>query len=510
MQSKNRYQYLMGKYRRKLTFFMICGLLLLVSYISMLSSKNSNINAILGQLKRNPGENNSNAAPKDNLAYHSRIPIGVTYNGKIGNAIQDNVRRKNVDMFSDGLNIKENGIATASYMYTDGAFVRDNQSKEFNLTQRSKSGQQVFGWISTLNQKNEHSGEGTEDLMTLKPFSFLKTYRNPCWYGDAFNYTGDDVAGSPRAPARIAHRVFCLPYYYLVGAPKCGTTDLFIKMVQHPEVSRSVPKEPHWVTRRRFFKDKKFHNISSYFQIFSMATLQIVQSKLKNGYHPLVFGDHSASTLWDNDFWTILPQFANLTEPPITAADVIHHLNPNAKIIAMLRNPTERLYSDYLFFNQGDKSPESFHKGVSVVLESLKTCLAINSLRHCLYKPPSSEPEFHIRARIGVYHQYLKEYFRVFPASQILVLKLEDYSKAPAEIIQKIFEFLELSAFPPEKLSNITKSKNPANSRRTNDSTIGPMLPETRRLLQNFYWPHNEQLGALLGKTFNYNLDEIN
>ena len=35
----------------------------------------------------------------------------------------------------------------------------------------------------------------------------------------------------------------CLPYFYLVGFPKCGTTDLYWRLGQHPDIVRSQFKE---------------------------------------------------------------------------------------------------------------------------------------------------------------------------------------------------------------------------------------------------------------------------
>ena len=35
------------------------------------------------------------------------------------------------------------------------------------------------------------------------------------------------------------------------------------------------------------------------------------------------------------------------------------------------------------------------------------------------------------------------------------------------------------------------------------------MLPETRKMLEHFYRPHNEHLSDLLGETFNYNKDTM-
>ena len=46
--------------------------------------------------------------------------------------------------------------------------------------------------------------------------------------------------------------IHCLPYFYLAGFPKCGTTDLFFEMKKHPNILMSMQKEPHWWTRNRF------------------------------------------------------------------------------------------------------------------------------------------------------------------------------------------------------------------------------------------------------------------
>ena len=53
-------------------------------------------------------------------------------------------------------------------------------------------------------------------------------------------------------------------------------------------------------------------------------------------------GDASASTLWDNDFWNILPGNADLSEPELLIAHYIHHMTPKVKIIVILRNPIDR------------------------------------------------------------------------------------------------------------------------------------------------------------------------
>lgn len=44
----------------------------------------------------------------------------------------------------------------------------------------------------------------------------------------------------------------CLPYFLVIGFPKCGTTDLFERMKHHPEFIPSKMKELHWLSRYRF------------------------------------------------------------------------------------------------------------------------------------------------------------------------------------------------------------------------------------------------------------------
>jgi len=41
-------------------------------------------------------------------------------------------------------------------------------------------------------------------------------------------------------------RVRCLPYIYLVGVTKSGTSDLFENIIKHPNIVPGAIKEPMW------------------------------------------------------------------------------------------------------------------------------------------------------------------------------------------------------------------------------------------------------------------------
>lgn len=83
--------------------------------------------------------------------------------------------------------------------------------------------------------------------------------------------------------------------------------------------------------------------------------------------------------------------------PPVVLADVLRAAQPDAKFIFILRNPTERLYSEYLYLDDSWKSPDvksptDFHDRVENIIRTFQLCLENNTLRHCLarsYAPVS-------------------------------------------------------------------------------------------------------------------------
>ena len=69
-----------------------------------------------------------------------------------------------------------------------------------------------------------------------EPGKFLPNSKNPCWYGDP----------------KHKRQLLCLPYFYVAGVAKCGTTDLYKRIRYHPEIMEGVLKEYHWWDRLRY------------------------------------------------------------------------------------------------------------------------------------------------------------------------------------------------------------------------------------------------------------------
>nr|XP_061816714.1 carbohydrate sulfotransferase 15-like [Nerophis lumbriciformis] len=210
----------------------------------------------------------------------------------------------------------------------------------------------------------------------------------------------------------------------------------------------------------------------------------------------LLTGEASASTMWDNQVWRYLHGDGEETEPPFLVQDFIHTAQPGAKVIIMLRDPAERLYSDYLYFNAANKSAEDFHQKVVRSVKLFQSCLLGRSLRFCVYST-SLANSLQVRLNLGLYIVFLLDWLSVFPREQILVLRLEDYATDLEGTLDEVFSFLEAGPLPKEAKAALVQRPS-SNTRRAADKNLGPMLPCTRRLLGDFHQPFNHKLASVL------------
>ena len=200
-------------------------------------------------------------------------------------------------------------------------------------------------------------------------------------------------------------------------------------------------------------------------------------------------------------------------------AHVIRHILPCAKFIVLMRNPVERLYSDYLYFMKktADQiSPEHFHKRVTESVEWWNICKQRHPTQKCLFGSPKEMPPVFTGSnaecwqsdvvcpyiRIGLYYFILEEWLKVFPRDSFLFLRTEDYENNEVQTLnEKIFPFLSLKPLSnktsefvwklerkfPSKLGNVREQLNAA-----------PMLEKTRKMLETFYSESNVRLATLL------------
>lgn len=158
------------------------------------------------------------------------------------------------------------------------------------------------------------------DILDGVGVKFLSNFKNPCWYDRQGALTkAQNLYSSWLKPASAAelanyqsHRkqgytLRCLPYFFLVGQPKCATTDVFQRINIHPDVAEALIKGPHWWSRRRYGQPYSPRPVTflEYLDLFSGAAAAI-EARWTNStssnlpYHEKITGDGSTSTLWDS------------------------------------------------------------------------------------------------------------------------------------------------------------------------------------------------------------------
>ncbi|XP_072040798.1 carbohydrate sulfotransferase 15-like [Amphiura filiformis] len=304
----------------------------------------------------------------------------------------------------------------------------------------------------------------------FKTKQFLPDYKNPC--------------------VLEKEKIRCLPYFYLIGAPKSGTTDLWWNIVRHPSVVRRV-KEGSWWTN----EEKTYWYISNYLD--KQHSLVERANKSSTARASLIIGDGSASTLWDNHLILHASSTSENGELPFVWADVIHCIQPGAKIIAILREPVERTISSYFAFGE-NQSPEDFHSNVEKEINRFNDCLKTRTLRTC------ANLSYYPRIQVSVYISHIREWLRVYPRKrkQVLILRTEDWhNRLKLHLLPKVFTFLEINPMTEKQLRPLwaeAKSIQNKEVSKHGERKFGTILQETKQLLRNFYRPYNEQLAEFL------------
>ncbi|XP_060559476.1 carbohydrate sulfotransferase 15-like [Ruditapes philippinarum] len=211
-------------------------------------------------------------------------------------------------------------------------------------------------------------------------------------------------------------------------------------------------------------------------------------------------GSDFSATYWDNKMLLMNWTGKKGTNPPYTLADVIYNLNPNTKVIFLLRHPVERIYSEYLYFRKKEKkSADDFHAKIKAAIQRHWFCLKKHCLRYCSYFYVNEG----IRLEVSIYHVYIEDYLRVFSRSQVKIVKTDNFSTNMKTVLTDVFRFLDIEIPSEETLTTIC-SFGKKNTNIKKYEMTGRMLPATNLLLSDFYKTHNEKLRLLLRENIDF------
>jgi len=200
------------------------------------------------------------------------------------------------------------------------------------------------------------------------------------------------------------------PNFFIVGAPRSGTTSLYEYLKDVQSIFMSPVKEPNFFNPNindKLFLSKPIRDEKKYLGLFN---------DIKN---EIAIGESSPTYLWDKD-----------------APKLIHTKVPHAKIIIMLRNPIERAYSEFLFLTGLGSEKDPFSKNIRIAASS----------------------EDYEKNRIltnGLYYEQVNRYCEIFEKEKVMVVVFEKFAKDTWNEVKRILEFLDVRDDPPESVNQI-------------------------------------------------------
>ena len=198
-----------------------------------------------------------------------------------------------------------------------------------------------------------------------------------------------------------------LPNFLIIGAPKAGTTSLYRYLAEHPKVFMSPLKEP---------------------KFFAIEGQDVDYSGPGDDTHEYVTDYETYLSLFDTaTSETALGEASPWYLHMRGSAERIHTHIPNVKIVAILRDPVERAYSQFCM-----------HKGYRhEPISDFESAWQAEAKR----MSDNWSPRWFYRDR-GFYYAQLRRYFDIFDKEQIRVYLFDDLERDSLAVVQDIYEFL--------------------------------------------------------------------
>jgi hypothetical protein len=253
-----------------------------------------------------------------------------------------------------------------------------------------------------------------------------------------------------RAYGRATASVRPLPNFLILGAQKAGTTALYAYLRWHPQVTGPSFKEVS-------FFDRHYARGERWYRAHFPARRRAAIGEASPSYlfHPL-------------------------------APERVAALLPDARLIALLRNPVHRAFSHYQHELALGREPLSFEDALGAEDERLRG--EVERL--------SSDPAYFSHAwwnytylARGRYAEQLERWYGAFPRERLLVLFTEELAQDPGGTYRSVLEFLGLEARELPSYPRIFERE------------YEQMHPETHAQLEQSFAEPNRRLAALLGRT---------
>jgi hypothetical protein len=275
------------------------------------------------------------------------------------------------------------------------------------------------------------------------------------------------------------------PKFLIIGAQKAGTTALFYYLAEHPSLRPSKEKELGFFAPEIFadWPEHPYHKILCTSEGAPHFADRGAHRRALAWYHshfppPHRLGRHRLT-------FEATPEYFYYPETALR----IFRYDAEMKLIVLLRDPVERAFAAWNMYSRfGEYRPHVYSPRKET--RDFRTAVE-EEIAGIESREPVSDPGY---VRRGIYHEQFERLFAHFRRDQILVLDNRNLMSETSAVVDRAVTFLGLA--PSE-----------------HDAEWGPIhvgeyateIPgDARRLLEDFFEPHNERLYRLLDHDFEW------
>lgn len=252
-------------------------------------------------------------------------------------------------------------------------------------------------------------------------------------------------------------------HFIIIGEQKCGTSSLFKYLLQHPEIRCRNINEPNFFHSHRWDWNNKYPLSRIRREIlFSVGKLPILKNKVcqryfhtigkQNGYKSI---DHSPTYFSTNGM-----------------AKRIKNYLPFVKLIVMFRNPVDRLYSHFWMTKK-----QNSHNYVT--------------FEEFIEKGKGWNRQF------NKYSNNLQTWLKYFDFDQLFIIKSELFFKDTQNILNILFEYMQVSHY---QIPDLSPQVPVGNKMRD----YPPMDKNVRNRLEHLFKSEQEKLNKLTSNQFDW------
>jgi len=210
-----------------------------------------------------------------------------------------------------------------------------------------------------------------------------------------------------------------LPNFFVIGVGKAGTSSLYRYLAAHPNIYMSPVKEPRYFATDLDVVGPKREQVRDDWAVTSPDAYRHLFDEVQNEE---AIGEASACYMESR-----------------VAAQNIFETVPDARLIAILRDPVERSYSHFQMHVRArtQRLPhfDSEEERVDYLIDRLSD-------------------SFYVRK--GQYYEQLRRYFKRFDRRQIKVCFFDDLKTKPESLTKSIYSFLSVNpTFIPEEIGAV-------------------------------------------------------